>query len=319
MRRTLGVCAVAAAFLALGLADALAQNAGPFGVSRPDGGGAVPTDGLFGWIAAKQSGFYQSLASSIHAVRTDKAALASLLGLSFAYGVFHAAGPGHGKAVISSYLVATGEGFRRGVALSAVAALAQALTAIAVVGVLAIVIGATSVAMGAATFWLEAASYAAIIVLGLVLLWRKGSGFARTLTGRSAHVHGPDCGHDHGVDPALVEGRFDPRRAALAVLAIGIRPCTGALIVLVFALAQGLVWAGVAATLAMAAGTAVTVTAIAALAVGAKATALRMAAARPGLGAVLIAGLETAAALVVLGFGALMLAGMLLTGVGGAG
>lgn len=285
--------------------------AGPFGVGRPDAPGAGAPTGFFAWIAAKQSLFYQAMSHAIRAIRTDPAALWSLIGLSFAYGVFHAAGPGHGKAVISSYLVATGEGFRRGVALSALAALAQAVTAIVVVGALAILLGATSIAMGAATYWLEAASYAAITALGAVLLWRKGRGLLRAARGLPVHVHGPDCAHEHGVDPALVQGRVDWRRAGAAVMAVGLRPCTGALIVLVFALAQGLAWAGVLATLAMAGGTALTVAAIAALAVGAKATALRIASARPSFGGALLGLMEAGAAALILMFGVAMLGGML--------
>ncbi|WP_271168615.1 nickel/cobalt transporter [Hansschlegelia plantiphila] len=313
------LAALACLCLAAGVDHALAQNAGPFGVGRPDASGPGSTVGMFAWIAEMQSAFYQALSGTIRSIRTDKTALASLVGLSFAYGVFHAAGPGHGKAVISSYLVATDEGFRRGVMLSALAALAQAATAIVVVGIFAVALGATSIAIGAATFWLEASSYAAILALGAVLLWRKGRGLARVARGKSAHVHGPDCAHDHGVDPAVVQGRFDWRRAGMAVMAVGLRPCTGALIVLVFALAQGLAWAGILATLAMAAGTSVTVAAIAAFAVGAKAAALRIATARPGAGALLIAGMETLGAVVILLFGALMLGGMIVTGAGGAG
>ncbi|GLK77826.1 hypothetical protein GCM10008171_30800 [Methylopila jiangsuensis] len=315
----LGLCALA---LALAAGDAAAQGAaGPFGVGRPDGPGGAPEAGtVLGWIGAWQSSFYRSLSEAIRAVKTDRSAFLALAGLSFAYGVFHAAGPGHGKAVISSYLVATGEGLRRGVALSTLAALAQAATAIGAIGLLAVVIGATSMAIGAATWWLEAASYAAILAVGLVLTFRKGAGFLRALRGLPAHVHGPDCAHEHGVDPKLVQGdRPDWRRGVAAALAIGLRPCTGALVVLAFAMAQGVAWAGIAATFAMAAGTALTVAAIAAFAVGAKAAALRLAAARPGPGAAIVAGFEALAALVVLAFGALMLAGLLATGASGAG
>jgi ABC-type nickel/cobalt efflux system permease component RcnA len=311
---------VASAALLIGADHALAQAAGPFGVGRPDGpGGAPAAGGFFAWIAAEQSRFYRALSAAIRAAKTDNAALVSLAGLSFAYGVFHAAGPGHGKAVISSYLVATGEGFRRGVALSTLAALAQAVTAITAVGLVAVVLGATSMAMGVAAWWLEAASYVAIFGLGVALLWRKGRGLSRALQGGSAHVHGPSCAHDHGIDPRLVEGKPDWRRAGAAVIAIGLRPCTGALVVLAFALAQGIAWAGVAATFAMAAGTALTVALIAALAVGAKGVALRIAAARPGAGAIVLAALEALAAAVVLAFGAIMLAGMLFTGAASPG
>lgn len=307
--------ALAVAGLSLLLADhALAQGAaGPFGVGRPDAPGACAPDGLFAWIAAKQSTFYLQLSGAIRAVKTDPAALGLLAGLSFAYGIFHAAGPGHGKAVISSYLVATGEGFRRGVALSAVAALAQAVAAIALVGVFAIALKATSIAMAGATWWLEAASYAAVLTVGLALLWRKGRGLVLALQGKPTHVHGPDCAHGHGVDPQ-VAARGNWRQAGAAVLAIGLRPCTGAIVTLVFALAQGIFWAGIAATFAMAVGTAATVAVIAALAVGAKATALRIASARPGIGGVVVAGLEALAAAMIVGLGALLLGGLLASG-----
>lgn len=299
--------------------QALAQGAGPFGVGRPDAPVTAAPTGVFAWIAAKQSAFYLALSGAIRSVKQDPAALWGLAGLSFAYGVFHAAGPGHGKAVISSYLVATGEGFRRGVALSAVAALAQALSAIALVALFSLVLRATSMAMAGATWWLEAASYVAVLGVGLVLLWRKGGGFARALTGRPVHVHGPDCAHGHGVDPRIAEGRIDWRQAGAAVLAIGLRPCTGAIVTLVFALAQGIFWVGIAATFAMAAGTAATVAGIAALAVAAKATALRIAAARPGPGAMVVAGFEALAALVVVALGALLLGGLLASGSAGGG
>lgn len=305
--------------LATVASEALAQGAGPFGVGRPDAPGAGAPTGVFAWVAAMQTSFYKDLAGAVRAVKQDPSALALLAGLSFAYGVFHAAGPGHGKAVISSYLVATGEGFRRGVALSAAAALLQALTAIAVVALFAVALRATSVAMAGATWWFEALSYGAIVAVGLLLVWRKGRGFLAALQGRADHVHGPDCAHGHGVDPRVGEGLFDWRQAGAAVLAIGLRPCTGALVTLVFALSQGMFWAGVAAALAMAAGTAVTVAAIAALAVGAKATALRIAAARPGAGAAAVAGLEALAAVAILGLGALLLGGLLVGGSPGPG
>ena len=141
---------------------------GAFGVVRPDGTmGQTPTTGLFGWIMRQQSAFYRSMSQALTASKADGSAFLLLAGLSFAYGVFHAAGPGHGKAVISSYLLATGETLRRGVAISFAAAMAQAVTAVLVVGVLAVLFGATSHAMGVASWWLEAASYVLVAALGI--------------------------------------------------------------------------------------------------------------------------------------------------------
>src|SRR5512147_501649 len=130
--------------IVLGLADhALAQ---PFGMSRQ----APPVEigGFTGWILAKQAEFYRMLSGLIRAAKADGSAAYTLLGISFLYGVFHAAGPGHGKAVISSYLVANNETWRRGIVLSFASAILQAFTAIAVVGVAAVFLGATAKAMG---------------------------------------------------------------------------------------------------------------------------------------------------------------------------
>ncbi|HET7911870.1 MAG TPA: nickel transporter, partial [Pseudolabrys sp.] len=100
---------------------ALAQ---PFGLNR----GVPPPDtgGFAGWILAKQAGFYRMLSGLIRAAKADGSAAYTLLGISFLYGVFHAAGPGHGKAVISSYLVANNETWRRGIVLSFASAILQA-------------------------------------------------------------------------------------------------------------------------------------------------------------------------------------------------
>jgi ABC-type nickel/cobalt efflux system permease component RcnA len=129
--------------------------------------------------------------------------------------------------------------------------------------------------------------------------------------GHAHHDHDvcAECGHMHGPEPAMLAGRGGWRRGLAAVFAVGLRPCSGAILVLVFALAQGLFWTGVAATVAMGIGTAMTVAAIATLAVGAKGLAQRLAAGRSGYGALALRGLEFAAAALVLAFGLLLLAG----------
>src|SRR5690242_8781784 len=147
---------------ALYVADhALAQ---PFGVSRQP---APPAMGPFaGWILAKQAEFYRMLSGTIRAAKADGTAAYTLLGISFLYGIFHAAGPGHGKAVISSYLVANDETWRRGVFLSFASAMLQAAVAVAIVGIAAAMLGATARAMGAAVRIIEIASYALIMAIG---------------------------------------------------------------------------------------------------------------------------------------------------------
>ncbi len=323
--------------------DALAQI-GPFGGLRPP-----PADGFIGWILTKQALFYRALSGLIRAAKTDGSAYWGLMGVSFVYGIFHAAGPGHGKAVISSYLVANEETWRRGIALSFASALLQALIAVVVVAVAAIVIGATAKMMGDTVRVVEIVGYALIVLLGARLLWVKGRGFLHALhkvraapepataplseshachdhghahhhhdepAHPHAHAHDDDgdddvlpWGHAHGPDPEELAGPGGWRRGLSAIVAVGLRPCSGAIIVLVFALAQGLFWAGVASTFVMGLGTAITVAAIATLAVAAKAVAKRYAATKAGYGTLILRGIEVGAAFVVMLFGVLLLTG----------
>lgn len=291
------------------------KGLGAFGVVPPETSAVKSSStGLFGWIARQQSAFYKAMSDALSASKEDGSAFLLLAALSFSYGVFHAAGPGHGKAVISSYLLATGETLKRGIAISFAAAIAQAITAIVVVGIFAVLLGVTSQAMGVATWWLEAASYLLIVLLGVAVIFRRS---LIPLRGKSkAHVHDENCDHSHGPRVEDLDGEFGWRRAAAAVLAIGLRPCTGALLVLVFALAQGLIWTGIAATFAMAFGTAFTVAVIATLAVTAKEIAVRLAAGsstvrtRQALRLI-----EVTAGFAVLAFGLILLGGLLQTGV----
>ena len=103
---------------------------------------------MLGWIFAKQAEFYRALSGAIRAAKADGSAAWTLFGISFLYGVFHAAGPGHGKAVISSYLVANEETWKRGVVLSFASALLQALVAVVIVGIAAVLLNATAHAIG---------------------------------------------------------------------------------------------------------------------------------------------------------------------------
>jgi nickel/cobalt exporter len=319
-------------FLLVMIDVAMAQ---PFGINR----GASPSEvgGVTGWILAKQAEFYRMLSGLIRAAKADGSAAYTLLGVSFLYGVFHAAGPGHGKAVISSYLVANNETWRRGIVLSFASAVLQAVTAIAMVGVAAALLGATAKAMGNTVRVIEIVSYALILLIGLRLLWVKGWALLRALglTDRKhahdharkhghGHHHHHDHSHDHDHDhdssawshghapePSELAGARWLKRGLTAIIAVGLRPCSGAIIVLVFALAQGLFWIGVASTFVMGLGTAITVAAIATLAVGARGLAGKLAKAKPGAGLIILRGLETAAALVIVLFGAALLTGYL--------
>lgn len=288
----------------------------PFGLGLRE---AAPAPSGFGaWILAFQSSFYRSLQAAVTALKESGAAPWSLLALGFAYGVFHAAGPGHGKAVIAAYLVASERALARAFAFSLAAALLQALVAVAVVGVAALAFRATAAGMGRVTNGIEIASFAAVALLGAWVTWRKaGSLLAVAALARdpSAPASAETCDHVHLPPPEAISRLAGWRERIGVVLAAGLRPCAGAIVVLVFALAQGLFPAGIAAVLAMALGTALTTGAIAALAVFAKRAALSLAGGRGAAGAIAVAGIELLAAAFVLVLGASLLAGLWAGGV----
>ena len=122
-------------------------------------------------------------------------------------------------------------------------------------------------------------------------------------------MHDEHCGHSHGPTPDQLAGPGGWRRGLGAIVAVGLRPCSGAILVLVFALAQGLFWAGIAATFVMGLGTAITVAAIAVIAVSAKDLARRVSAARDSNGVLVMRGIEFGAAGLVLLFGSALLLG----------
>jgi nickel/cobalt transporter (NicO) family protein len=280
----------------------------PFGMGLRE---AAPAPGGLGaTILALQASFFQTLRAAVASLKESGAAWPTLLGIGFAYGVFHAAGPGHGKAVIAAYVVASERALAKAIGLSLAAALVQALVAVALVAALAAVLQVGAAAMTRASALVEAASFAAVAALGAMLTWRKAGrlvGLAVLARDPRAAAPGPACDHVHLPPP---EALARLRDMAGVVLAAGLRPCAGAIVVLVFALAQGLFAAGVAATFAMALGTALTTGAIAALAVFAKRLALRVAGGRGAGGALAMGALELLAAAFVLVLGAALLAGL---------
>jgi nickel/cobalt transporter (NicO) family protein len=291
------------------------------------------------FVLAQQQRINRELAGAVRQLKTGDVLSATLmLGfLGFMYGVLHAAGPGHGKAVISSYVLANEKTVRRGIMLSFLAAFIQALSAIAIVGVLAIAMRATSLEIKSAEAWIETVSWGLVALIGIWLLYGQLSKlFQRAPAAAAAgpqvhahshaqshehhhnhahahdhahshahgdcgcghahheapvhvapkahahddHVHAADgscCGHAHMPDPSQLEGTLSWRKALAIALSVGIRPCTGAILIMIFALSQGLLIAGIFATFAMALGTAITVSTLAALAVGSRELATRLA------------------------------------------
>lgn len=313
-------CAVFAALSTL----ALAQGASPFGVGRaepainPSSFG--PLAGVAAFIAAKQAEIYRLFASTMREAAHNRQAVFTIIGLCLAYGVLHAAGPGHGKAVISSYLFATRETLKRGVIISFAASFVQGIIAIALVGIFALLFKATAAAMDNATRIAEIVSYGLVALIGAILLIRKLAQFwpRPAFAGAGAlptgHLDDGTCCEAHAADPRMLQGRFDLKSAALAVLAVGARPCSGAILVLVFALAQGVFIVGVLGVVAISLGTGLTVAVLAALAVGAQELAMRLAARRSTLAMIVQHVFEIGGALFVLLFGLTLLSAALISG-----
>ena len=347
---------ILAILLTTSLVETVWAQGSPFGGPRSAGASqSVPAHGIVGWLFAKQAQFYRQFSGLIRSAKADGRAVWSLFGVSFFYGVFHAAGPGHGKAVISSYLVANEETWIRGVVLSLASALLQAAVAVAVVGIAAALLNVSAPMMNGAVNVIESASYALIILVGARLLWVKGHSLMTGLrgTGHSAsevgaavnlhhddhahvhsrgdhtqrccdhhhsaddghdHSHAEDhfaCGHAHAPEPSELGGADGWKRGLAAIVAIGLRPCSGAILVLVFALAQGLFWVGAGSAFVMGLGTFITVATVATVTVVARDAAGRLARARSGYGVLAMRGVEVVAAALITAFGALLLCGYL--------
>ncbi|PLU47961.1 nickel/cobalt transporter [Sinorhizobium medicae] len=324
--------ATALLLTALSATFAAAQSPLGIGTAEPSIRTMGFLGGFFAWVNMEQQGFYRMLTDSLKGMRENPWQLWSLIGLSFAYGVFHAAGPGHGKAVISSYMIANETELKRGVLLSFLSSILQGVVAILLIGAVYLVLRGSSISMTNATRALEIASYALIAAFGGWLVFRKLRSMLRPAPAPAAvhprddhdhhhhhdhhHAHGPgevcsSCGHAHAPDPALLKGdRFALTEAWSAIVAVGMRPCSGALIVLSFALLNGLYLGGVLSVFAMSIGTAITVSILATMAVTAKGFALRYAS-NDSAAARISNGIEIAGALLVMLLGLVLLAAAL--------
>ena len=244
------------------------------------------------WIISQQATFHRELVSLVRSISKggSPVLLWGLISTSFFYGVFHAAGPGHGKAVISAYMLASKAPLRRGIGLAFLCAGVQAVMAILVIVILSQVFSLAGKAMQISRFF-EVASFAAVGLIGVWILLRllrgqSGCGHDHSndhLEGHVAHDHSHhdhshnhghshDHTHNHSHDHACCSHHADEvktaRRSIWAmVAAVGIRPCTGAILVLLFSLSTGIFVWGLVATFAMALGTAITVAALAGVSV----------------------------------------------------
>ncbi|WP_170362422.1 nickel/cobalt transporter [Ruegeria arenilitoris] len=236
-------------------------------------------DSLAAWAAGEQREFQNQIARSLRAARAEQPeAVATLLTVCFAYGFFHAIGPGHGKVLIGGYGLGRRVAFWRLSAISVLSSLGQAVTAVVLVyaGVLVFQMSRESL-VGTTEQVMAPISYGAIAAIGLWLVFRAIRSFARRHRSNTAqahhdhdHHHGhdhhhdhdvcSDCGHRHGPSVEEVAQVGSLREALLLIAGIAARPCTGALFVLILTWQMGIAMVGIAGAFAMALGTAMVTT-----------------------------------------------------------
>lgn len=219
-----------------------------------------------GW----QRDYQNALARALRALRSGEAgAVTAFLGICFTYGFLHALGPGHGKALIGAYGVATDLPMRRMVGLAAITSLAQATVAVVLVHVGVWIFGGARDHVEGASASLEPFSAAAIALLGMILCWR---GLRRLVASRPRHGHAHSetcgCGHAHVPDVQEVMATRSWGEAAALVAGVALRPCTGALFLLILTWRFGLDAVGIAGAYAMAIGTMMVTGLAAVIAVG---------------------------------------------------
>jgi len=261
------LCAVfACLFIAVVmLSTASAQeNASPFSSEAPaasseaspqaSGQGIVSTIGRT--FVTLQRDVNRAINARLMAIKRgeDKGALWSGLLVAFLYGVFHALGPGHGKTVVIGYFLGRTARPWRGVAMACWIAVSHVVGAVVVVGVAHLILSKSLVSPTNEFFWLRLASYAAIILVGLLMLrdWLRGG---------NHHHHGHDLDHGHHHDGHVCQvgdttwlDRRAPLEQRLLAMAAGFVPCSGAILILLFTMANNLMLAGVAMAGAIALG-----------------------------------------------------------------
>lgn len=234
-----------------------------------------------------QSDLHKQMAIDLRAAQSPELSTKLwLLGLCFLYGVFHAVGPGHGKAILSTYLATHHSHLKRAMWISFGAALIQALVAISLMVIVAAVMGWTQIRAQQFGQNLDQFSFWCVIMIGMYLCFRAGKHLWQQIQShrlirkptlqiksfqkvnsnhavgiQTPHVHDDHCGcgHMHAPNQEMLAQAQDWKAQLAIMFTMGIRPCTGALLILVLAKSIGLFELGLLAVLIMAAGTGMTV------------------------------------------------------------
>ncbi len=200
-----------------------------------------------GFIVRTEARFSRELNGQLGAIRRREGSAALLAGIfaAFLYGVFHTLAVGHGKTVVVGYFLGNRARPMQGVAMASWIAVSHVAAAIVVAIATHLILQRTLMSPVEQNHWIRMISFGAIALIGawmLVGAWR-GTG------GHHHHHHDHDHDHHH-------HGGTGHRR--LLALAAGFVPCSGAILILTFAIANGILASGLAMVLAIAVGMALT-------------------------------------------------------------
>ncbi|MCE9994158.1 nickel/cobalt transporter [Enterobacter asburiae] len=185
-----------------------------------------------------------------------------LLTGAFFYGVLHAIGPGHGKFIVTTYLSTNKESLLAARVVPFIGSLMQGVSAILFVFILAVGFNLASGDLSTSRWYVEKISAVMIGAFGAFVIYqalkslRPPKMTVRAIKPLHQHDEQCGCGH-HGVGADLAQGDWKTRLGV--ILAIGARPCSGAIMILMFSNALGIVTWGMAAVMTMALGTALSI------------------------------------------------------------
>ncbi|MBN6066372.1 zinc transporter permease subunit ZevB [Aggregatibacter actinomycetemcomitans] len=271
---------------------------------------------LFKQVALWQREFNQLISGYLREIKQQPVYAGSLLiAVSFLYGVFHALGPGHGKFIIAGYLATHQTKLGRSMQITFFSSLTQGVVAISAVSIVVLLLQLSSAYFNLSQLWLERTAYALVILLGLNWCWKSGKTLVKQhrqtkkklqikkiegnsvnemrvgsliaqksavgisgvfAGGHTEHHENCGCGHQHVPNPEQLNQSTNIKESLLIILSIGMRPCSGAIFVLFLAYMLDLYAWGMIATLAMAFGTGITLSAFALLVRYARSTAVKM-------------------------------------------
>ncbi|WP_374651686.1 nickel/cobalt transporter [Dongia sp.] len=244
------------------------ESASPFTAPAPSGSAAAAQsvdDGVMTRIGRTfvmlQRDINRGINQRLVAIKRgdDAGALWAGIVAAFLYGVFHALGPGHGKSVVIGYFLGRNARPWRGVVMAAWIAVSHVVGAVIIVGIAHLILSKSLVSPTNEFFWLRIASYAAIVLVGVLMLreWARGGHAHRDHTD---HAHGLGDAHGHACNAGDVGWlkRHAPLEQRILALAAGLVPCSGAILILLFTMANGLILAGVLLSGAIALGMGIT-------------------------------------------------------------